>query len=611
MRIYYFVHLTGRDKGQTGIQRVVRNLGRALQLLPDIDLVPVRWSHSESAVVHAEQIFCEMLAMHRGPSLKENKDAGKPIHVASNVSGLEDSWLLIPEVPHLKSHDVRFPSVHMTAVLGYARTHSLLTAVVFHDLLPLTAPRATGSDESEVAAFIAYAQSLANADVVFPVSRTSEDALLSWSRYNGFRPEHLPHAKPILLAEEVPGIARKKPYRYNAIPNCIKFISLGTVSRRKNQLKAFEAFNRLRLHHPNINFEFNVVGTVDPELAGSVARQVVRSNGSIKLYGFLPDEKMIQLVDESRASVFVSVAEGFGLPIAESLWLGKPCLCSNFGAMAEVAAEGGCVTVDPTNVAEIEAGLDQLATDGNQYEELLQQLESRQLRTWQEYASDIRGHLKGDTSQISTEVTEFPSHFADYQPMKQLVRELLVQLEFSDPARWRTFASDIHNHLDINDGGASLSRWIKDRQAKAPAEAGQKSFQIDLKSLRYHDEYLKGGKAPIFDQNVIRYRRVDFDGPLWKIKEPHLFYGPYLSLEAGRYMFSIDGDLTGSLTINFVKDFGTRIHRVTLTKLDETIVFDSPKPIKNFEIVGEKTDQTEALEIRSIFVEFIPLGSFS
>ena len=42
-------------------------------------------------------------------------------------------------------------------------------------------------------------------------------------------------------------------------------------------------------------------------------------------------------------TVYPSVEEGFGLPILESLWCGKPAICANFGAMLEVAeAGGGC-----------------------------------------------------------------------------------------------------------------------------------------------------------------------------------------------------------------------------------------------------------------------------
>ena len=49
----------------------------------------------------------------------------------------------------------------------------------------------------------------------------------------------------------------------------------------------------------------------------------------------------------ARFSVFPSLLEGYGLPIAESLLSGTPVITSNFGSMAEVAEKGGCLLVDP------------------------------------------------------------------------------------------------------------------------------------------------------------------------------------------------------------------------------------------------------------------------
>ena len=60
---------------------------------------------------------------------------------------------------------------------------------------------------------------------------------------------------------------------------------------------------------------------------------------------------------------FKNVPEGFGLPIMESLWHGKPCLCAGFGAMGEIAEGGGCLTVDVRFSAEIFDGIRRLVFD--------------------------------------------------------------------------------------------------------------------------------------------------------------------------------------------------------------------------------------------------------
>ena len=50
---------------------------------------------------------------------------------------------------------------------------------------------------------------------------------------------------------------------------------------------------------------------------------------------------------ECAFAAFPSVEEGYGLPIIESLWFGKPCLCAGFGSMAEIAEAGGCLRSIP------------------------------------------------------------------------------------------------------------------------------------------------------------------------------------------------------------------------------------------------------------------------
>ena len=46
-------------------------------------------------------------------------------------------------------------------------------------------------------------------------------------------------------------------------------------------------------------------------------------------------------------TVFPSLTEGFGLPVAESLATATPTITSNFGSMAEIARDGGALTIDP------------------------------------------------------------------------------------------------------------------------------------------------------------------------------------------------------------------------------------------------------------------------
>ncbi len=62
----------------------------------------------------------------------------------------------------------------------------------------------------------------------------------------------------------------------------------------------------------------------------------VKYGRQVEATGYIPDEKMIELLKGARASIFPSFYEGLGLPILESYVAGTPCWASNVSATQEV-----------------------------------------------------------------------------------------------------------------------------------------------------------------------------------------------------------------------------------------------------------------------------------
>jgi glycosyltransferase involved in cell wall biosynthesis len=85
--------------------------------------------------------------------------------------------------------------------------------------------------------------------------------------------------------------------------------------------------------------------------------------------------------------------EGFGLPIAESLLHGKPCVCGGNGALGEVARGGGCVIVDQTSVDALAEGIKTLLLDRQLYARLSDEARARKFRSWSDYIDKFFGHL--------------------------------------------------------------------------------------------------------------------------------------------------------------------------------------------------------------------------
>ena len=580
MNIYYFVHLTGTDVGITGIPRVVKNLGRELCSRSNLNLVPVCWSRRLGSIVHAEQKLLDNFARHGGPKLQQSSQARQPIAPEPG------EWLLFAEAPHLHSHDPDYPSISIDEPIGWARRFGVKVAALIHDLMPLTHQNGRGgrrmfvdmaadggrSDggELERLQFTVYAHALGLCDVVLPVSRTTGDLLTKWLIEHGRRAELLPSIAPVLLPEEVAGAPRAIPQATSAPEGSpTEFLAVGTVSTHKNQLAAMLAFQRLAERRPDLNIRFHVVGAVTPDAAVPASLMAKRARGRIILHGHLPDDEVAALTAQARASVFVSLAEGFGLPVAESLWRGKPCLCSGEGSIAEIARGGGCLEVDPRSLDKIEAGFETLATDHSRYSELMREIATRRMKSWKEYADKIIQKL------IACSLGE---------AMRPEALEGLIESEQTPLFSDQTAAAAPSDDPGADEGS---------RQA---------IFMVSASDLTVHQAYRSGGARSIYYNSAIRYDRAR-DGA---VPQKTLFFGPYAQLPAGRYAFRFDGEIDGGLALAFTANSGARqIARFEVTSFDEPVVVELSAPVEKFEIVGARTPSLKHLVLRCAFAEFL------
>jgi glycosyltransferase involved in cell wall biosynthesis len=378
-RLYVWIHHTAGCETNTGVQRVVRNLCSAL-LKAGPEIVPVRWCAKREAVVRAEASLLDGLSRFRGPVISAVPDEGIPLHLAAADAGrLKGNWLLIPEVPHVAAGE----APNLAVALDYARYYGLRVAVIFYDLIPLRIPGYEGMAEDHAR----YTLSLLGADVILGISAHATEDLRRWWLEQGCDPARLPRLVACPLPEEVLGLSRTiEPIDPPAPP--IRFLTLGTVEPRKNQLTAMRAFARLCVRRPDLDVRFDVVGHSHPAVAAQV-QALTASQPRIVLHGYRSDGDVTRMIQASHATVFVSLEEGYGLPVAESLWRGRPCLCSETGAVAEIAAGGGCLTVPPSDVDAVERALERLADDDGLRRRLAQEACTRPLRGWMDYASTV------------------------------------------------------------------------------------------------------------------------------------------------------------------------------------------------------------------------------
>lgn len=121
-------------------------------------------------------------------------------------------------------------------------------------------------------------------------------------------------------------------------------------------------------------------------------RDLAQRLGNAELLHFLgvvPIEDIPKLYKGSLAIVFVSLNEGFGLPILEGMASGVPVLTSNVTSMPEVAGDAALL-VDPYSTEELKRGLERIVSDKSLRDELVEKGRQRATRfEWQRSANEF------------------------------------------------------------------------------------------------------------------------------------------------------------------------------------------------------------------------------
>ena len=114
-----------------------------------------------------------------------------------------------------------------------------------------------------------------------------------------------------------------------------------------------------------------LVLTGEPDAEVQVIARDAGVAATVHFCGSVSEQDLARLYRGAAAVAFVSLYEGFGLPIIEAMAAGVPVLTSNVAAMPEVAGSAALL-VDPTSTEEIAAGLERISFDSDLRRKLVQ-----------------------------------------------------------------------------------------------------------------------------------------------------------------------------------------------------------------------------------------------
>ena len=463
-KIFFYIDHTWFYQGTSGVQRVVRKSAQKF-LKKNPSTIFIIWDETLSKLLVLDPCKTNSLINTGKVCLEKNIDREELICLEEHLNNISSSkknvnwWLFVPEVPWINraKKDLTFK------LIENAKKLKLKTAFIFYDLIPIKHRDYLADAQQHTT----YASSLIHADVVFPISKNSEKEILDfWQESLG---SCLPN-KPKVLALDLPGNFSDLPQSEvnNVAPDHNRYIiCVGSITPHKNQLLLLKAFNELCDEKKLTNQIFlKFVGHIHSNVSNEF-HALLRSNPRAHQESNLADEELHRLYQGSLFSVFPSLQEGYGLPIIESLFHGKPCLCSNNSPMKEIADGGGCMAINFEDLEKIKnALLDLTNTDNDTLKRLSNEAKNRHFSSWDDYANKLLDQMDqfskgknilGNIYYWVDHTCSYPSNSGIQRVVRCLARALAENGYRLIPVKWDSqnhkFYSPTKPELDY------LSQW--------------------------------------------------------------------------------------------------------------------------------------------------------
>lgn len=290
--------------------------------------------------------------------------------------------------------------------------HRIRIVTCCYDLIPLLFPQYVVSNAAEK--FAGYFIDLAEAsEAILCISRRSEKDLQDFLNLTGARP--VP-TRVIPLGDTVPGHAGEISGEVGDLAGDSFILFVSTIERRKNHDILYKAYHLLCRDRP-INQLPHLVFVGMPgwgvaDLLKDIELDPV-TKGRIHFLHHVSDIELALLYENALFCVYPSLYEGWGLPVAEALAMGKPVLASACGSLPEVG-DNLVRYLDPWNAKEWADAIWEWSNDKALLRETAERIQSQYTpRTWTATAKSVKAVideiLATDNGRPRANPVQFPS----------------------------------------------------------------------------------------------------------------------------------------------------------------------------------------------------------
>jgi glycosyltransferase involved in cell wall biosynthesis len=367
------LHLRARSALGRAVRRGIERLPRGVQP----ELVGV----AQSADLLVRSIY--WLARKTGSSLGARARPDRP-HVGP---GPGDEVAFRPDDVYV-SMGLAWQHNDLKALGRLKRLHGFRTLLYCYDTIPVSFPHLMSSDARDV--FAAYFVDLAHAaDRVVAISHATRGDYL---RFLADVAVPAPEVSVVHLGTDIERVRPSRgPAPREALANRRFVLCVGTIEARKNHELLYNVWDRLAAAHGDDTPTLVLAGMYGWGVDDLLARIRLHPQLSEKILILdqVADDGLLWLYEHCLFTVFPSLYEGWGLPVVESLALGKPGLVSTAPSVVE-ASQGLVPALDPLDAPEWLAHVERYAFEPNALREATERVrQGYQARSWQQHGESM------------------------------------------------------------------------------------------------------------------------------------------------------------------------------------------------------------------------------
>ena len=373
----------------TGIQRVVREV--ATRWLEQRSATAVQWDFDANCLTTLEKAEVERFCAWRTHAPASGAELQRRT-VENGGTGTVVPWhttLLVPELAAEPARNTPYRAAAQAGVLARL-------ALIGYDLIPMTAAETVTEGMSGV--FALYLAMVKHADRVSAISETTAAELKAFAATLTGQGLSGPLVGAHVLPPGTPSI---DPAAQSALSDRLDIgrdplvLVVGSHEPRKFHLSVLEAAEVLWAQGQRFDLLFIGGSSWRSQSFDEEAQRLTGLGRPLHILKRATEDELWAAYELASFTVFPSLVEGYGLPIAESLACGTPVITSEFGAMEEVGRGGGAILLDPQDSDAMVEAMRSLLVDTDLLDRLRSEARRRAWKSWDTYADEVWEFLVG------------------------------------------------------------------------------------------------------------------------------------------------------------------------------------------------------------------------